>query len=309
MIATHFEPWTIPSEDDVAALKNTLPRLPVDADDIYGATRYWNKLKYRFSAAASAVHFLQDASKTTRSRMRSIILHEDHIAVAWPESHAQGIIPYYQENPTLKVERTISLWRNGFHGGPDPFDLHSRASPLIVLQNRSPQFLREIRADCLRAEDITRSIAPWIMEALALPALGMPPNAFTLTLDGNPLPEKMSEIFEVVQADAVWQEVFEADCSKKQINWYKTRRNESYIMSGFPQAMRDITNGNSIVKCNFEIPESWGAGSIPEMGRRWSLGEWGEGSQVRTQQDYNTDPPLPNWLDLRREDIISEDST
>ena len=84
--------------------------------------------------------------------------------------------------------------------------------------------------------------------------------------------------------------------------------NLSYIMNGFPQAMRDITNGNSIVKCNFDIPEeSWDDGPIPEMGRRWSLEQWEEGSQVRTQRDYDTEPPLPSWLDLRREDILSED--
>jgi hypothetical protein len=40
------------------------------------------------------------------------------------------------------------------------------------------------------------------MEALALPSLGMPADSFTLTFDGDLLPEKTTQVFEAVQRDA-----------------------------------------------------------------------------------------------------------
>lgn len=52
-------------------------------------------------------------------------------------------------------------------------------------------------------------LSPWIIEALTLPSLGMPIEAFTLILDGSPTPEKSSEVWKVVQRDAAWQAAFE----------------------------------------------------------------------------------------------------
>jgi hypothetical protein len=199
----------------------------------------------------------------------------------------------------LKIERIVDLWRNALHGGADP---------LYFLQDLSSQTLRQVRADCLRAEYVTRTIAPWVMEALALPSLGMSAEAFTLSFDGDPLPERTAQVFEVIQRDVAWQDAYEAHGLEKQIDWFKTRKSTytCYIMSGLPQAMRHITSGVSIVKCSFEIPQSRDVEEIKETGRDWSLEEWASQRKERTQLDYHTVPPLPSWLDLRREDFISE---
>lgn len=54
----------------------------------------------------------------------------------------------------------------------------------------------------VRADEITRVIAQWMAEA-ALPDV---PDAITLVLDGDPVPEHTAKIFqEVVQRDAAWQ--------------------------------------------------------------------------------------------------------
>jgi hypothetical protein len=290
-----------PSVDDLAALKHSVPSWPINAD-LIDACRFWNNLKYRFSAAAGAIHFLQNTVESVRTRIRKIILHEDPITVAWPECHAQGLIPFCQESPRLKIERRVNLWRNALHGDTDP---------LYILREQSPQIIRRVRADCLRAEDVTRSIAPWVMEALALPSLGMPADAFTLILDGDPLPEKSEQVFEVIRRDAAWQGAYKAHCLEKHVDWFKTRKSRyrstgCYITSEFPQVMRDITSGDCIVKFNFEIPQSRDVDEIREKGRGWSLEEWASGWKEHSQLDYHTDPPLPSWLDHRREDVISE---
>jgi hypothetical protein len=100
-------------------------------------------------------------------------------------------------------------------------------------------------------------------------------------------------------------------CLEKHIDWFKTRKSRyrstgCYIMTEFPQAMRDIISSDSIVKCNFEIPQSRDVDEIREKGRGWSLEEGASGWKDHLQLDYHTDPPLPSWLDLRREDVISE---
>jgi hypothetical protein len=147
IIACHFDPWAIPSVDDIATLKHKVPSWPINANRIDPST-YWNNLEYRFSAAAAAIHFLQNTVESVRTRIRKIIFHEDHIAVAWPECHAQGLIPFCQQSPGLKIERRVNLWRNALHGGTDP---------LYILREQSPQIIRRERADCLRAEDVTRA--------------------------------------------------------------------------------------------------------------------------------------------------------
>jgi hypothetical protein len=66
--------------------------------------------------------------------------------------------------------------------------------------------MESLASDRLRAEDITKAVGTWVMEALALPSLGMPEDSFTLILDGSPTPKHTSEIFRtVVQRDAAWQ--------------------------------------------------------------------------------------------------------
>lgn len=82
-----------------------------------GTGREGNQGKYRFSAAAAAVKFL--SSCPVRMHLRSIRLLEDKLAVAYPESHAQGLIKFCIENPRLHVERRVDLWRNVFQSGDD----------------------------------------------------------------------------------------------------------------------------------------------------------------------------------------------
>jgi hypothetical protein len=119
------------------------------------------------------------------------------------------------------------------------------------------------------------------MEAVSLPSLGMPQDAFTLILDGNPRPDLASEMFAVAQQDASWQAVSE-ESDAAMMSRYESRRNLSYIMEGFLSAMRDIVDGTSLVRCNFRpLPNYETDGlpnpeidQLPHANPQWTLSGW-----------------------------------
>lgn len=100
-------PWIIPSNKALASLIETCSMFP----RFLGINE---NVKYRFSAAALAVRFLESIVPATRRYIRKVILNEKEIAVGNPECRAQGLIPFCQENPGLSVERKVDLWRNIF---------------------------------------------------------------------------------------------------------------------------------------------------------------------------------------------------
>jgi hypothetical protein len=115
--------------------------------------------------------------------------------------------------------------------------------------------------DRLRAQHVTRrGLAPWVLEALALQQLGMPKESFTLVLNREPTHKNSERTFAtVVQRDAAWQEAFERHCAEKVSAplWRKIRSTSSFVARRFPGALRDITAGWSIAKCNFELGGEW----------------------------------------------------
>ncbi|MCJ1330406.1 hypothetical protein MMC10_007089 [Thelotrema lepadinum] len=109
-LLSSFEPWTIPSEDEVALLDRYLTIIRED----FEPKDFWKRVRYRWSAATVAISFLKSISPTTRVQIRSILLDEDHESVAYPETHGLGLISFCLENSRLHVERRLSLWRNVF---------------------------------------------------------------------------------------------------------------------------------------------------------------------------------------------------
>ncbi|PSN67514.1 hypothetical protein BS50DRAFT_494667, partial [Corynespora cassiicola Philippines] len=57
--------------------------------------------------------------------------------------------------------------------------------------------------DSLTASSITKDVGCWITDASALPSLGMPTGSFTLISDSHITPHKTSEVFSVVEQNAV----------------------------------------------------------------------------------------------------------
>ncbi|GKT59839.1 C6 transcription factor [Colletotrichum tofieldiae] len=282
--------WRIPTQDHLESLyrifggrREVAVRCPMG--DVFKDEKLPSDLRrFRYSAAAAAIRFLDSIPQTSRSCLRDIRLLEDRPSVSNPECHGLGLIRFCQENPLMRIERRVSLWKTVFAG--DPFRQ-------TAWQARQP--LTRILAD-----QISERIGVWTVEALALAAAGMPQESFTLVFDGDSDGDwKCEQIFQhVVLRDAAWQQAMD-ECFKRGIlphqSWLERRLNPRhagnwsvipghpnrnrpvnwcYLFDGFPQAMRDIVKGNSIVCCSFNPGKLWDIERLIEDQRSWSLTEW-----------------------------------
>jgi hypothetical protein len=142
ILSSRYMPWTIPSVTDIEALRRLVKGRP----ESYG---YWDRKVYRVSAAALAIHFLDSLSSDARLQVRNITLLEDRLAIAFPECHARGLIPLAKENPQLRIERCVNLWRNAFQ-------LPCTDRHLGYRQVQVPSYIPEH----LKAVEVSRLIAP-----------------------------------------------------------------------------------------------------------------------------------------------------
>ena len=238
--------------------------------------RYRYRFRYQFSAASVALSFLDSMSRFAQLQIRKIVIHEENRAVAWPQCHAQGFIPFCQRNPKLRIERRVDLWKA----------ILLAASGLLI-DNENPRGYpwSENAHDCAQADSITSGIqdeqgciASCIMEVMALHSLGMPPQSFRMVIDGDLTPTQSTRIFDVAKRDAAWQIACEACLSDRKI-WqtpldsWEIRLWAVYIMDGFPEALRAITNGQSPVSCNFDIGQMPDTEPLVSQGRTWTLEE------------------------------------
>ncbi|KAI4683949.1 uncharacterized protein J4E84_006789 [Alternaria hordeiaustralica] len=310
VISHEHSPWTLPSSETISAMRETMSPYPVELSRRRQGS-YWTGEKYRFSAATMAIAFLGSISTETRLSIRKILLLEDHTSVAWPECHGQGLVTYCQENLKLRIERRVDLWRAC---------LPSASTPLHAITGRALAYLREYKYDRIAASIVSRGemghggVADWIMEALALESLGMPPKSFTLIIDGAAVPENSTQIFNVLQRDAAWQKAYQRcvidaiDCQNAPI-WLASRENNAYIMRGFSEALQAITDDKSSVKCNFSPGLVQDVDQVVAQGRSWNDAEWlvNWREMGELQADIHTSAPLPSWLDIRREDLLDEE--
>ncbi|KAI4933263.1 hypothetical protein J4E85_003668 [Alternaria conjuncta] len=80
-----LQPWLVVGLSDLKRMSNVI----LSAS---GTPRYYKKTRYAYSAAALALQFLASLSETIRLSVRKIVLEEDHVSVARPESHGRGFI-------------------------------------------------------------------------------------------------------------------------------------------------------------------------------------------------------------------------
>ncbi|KAK2033543.1 hypothetical protein LX32DRAFT_74198 [Colletotrichum zoysiae] len=304
------ELWSIPTREGVEEMISSMGNDPVRyinnewSDPFLGSI---SMTKHRYSAAAVAIRFLESLSKDSRSNIKNIVLDEDRAAVAFAECHAMGLVPYCQENPRLRVERRVNMWRTVFQ----------TKTVNDLSESMNPQ-----EGTTFHLDDMSCCMGVWILEALELEPAGMPPGSFTLTFDGDRVCSIMFE--NVVQRDAAWQEAIDL-CFERNIfppvPWLKRRRdsrnfmdmdeedgvycyNKWYVFEGFPQAIRDIANGNSIVKCNFAVEKPWDVEKGLEQNKGWTFGQWkshwldSEKILRVGEAAYQPDPPSPSWLQM-----------
>ncbi|KAF6840977.1 hypothetical protein CMUS01_03750 [Colletotrichum musicola] len=307
MVRCPVRHWTIPSEDDMQSLCTEVYE---SESFIKYIKRNGDRTKFRFSAAAAAIHFLQYLPATLRAQLRSIVLNEDHESVAKPQCHILGLIPFCQDNPLLRVERRVSLWNNAF--------LRDRRYDKHPEHRYQPEL--RIRPWALDAGQITRNIGQWIVEALALGPAGMPPSSFTVLLDGQPVPQQCAQIFQLtIQRDASWQAAWIESLSRgilPELSWFDRRCHTSgmwqtrvcvypgYKYECLPQALRDIAENKSIVRCNFDVSEPWDVEKIIHENRSWTLEKWAEEWAKHEPATWEPAAPLPGLRAILERNLV-----
>ncbi|KAF6824868.1 hypothetical protein CPLU01_10634 [Colletotrichum plurivorum] len=309
LVSLDPEPWSIPTAADISRMKAiindlSLPGLPRTRSSVEYKER---RVKRYFSAAAVAIRFLKSLSANDRQHLRTIILEEDHIGVAFSECHGLGLIPFCHENPRLRVDRRANLWRNV---------LQTTTAHHTWYDFRSGYTLGIARS--LDAHTISYVVGIWMMEALELGRAGMPAGSFTLTFTGGPGHQTCSDMFRaVVWRDATYQSAVET-CIERRIipfaSWADKQRSppddnvtRAYWWSsfdGFPQAVRDMFAGRSIVRCDFPIScdgERDAEDYIRENGwdtiLYWAYYRW-----VDRPRSYSRVKPDPSWEEMLAED-------
>ncbi|KAM7186204.1 hypothetical protein V8F33_011970 [Rhypophila sp. PSN 637] len=258
----HHQPWNIPSDEETRTLFNLLlPFMTMFPSATPHIPSFWehflhapNRLKYRFSAAAAAIKFLGSLKPSSRAHLRCVLLDEDRESVAHPERHGRGLVRFCEENPLLRIERRGIT---GFGPPLTTFATHGTAPDNLTKREVFDHY------------EISRIVAVWVAEALDLHS------SITLVLDGGPIPEHTSEVFDahVVQS-AVWQEALERLLPSLPLpsGWPGKREGPPFrsspthfdrfceshferfgvVFDGFPRMIKDILDGSSPnVRLNF----------------------------------------------------------
>ncbi|KAK4448824.1 hypothetical protein QBC34DRAFT_102927 [Podospora aff. communis PSN243] len=328
-LAADKEPWRIPTHAELDALAEAMLR---NADEEARARwenwggahaaststevhdrsskSFWDADpgKFRFSAAAAAIHFLSSTSANTRRQIRRVVLDEDRRAVASPECHIQGLVPFCLENPLMTVERRVNLWRNIFlpreHAVNRNFDILKWGAPFSPSKDRLP------------TRGLSKALAHWLCEAALVPTI---PDTVTLLVDDSPNPELASEIFqEIVHRDAAWQTATDryfalGDPAVEAWSALTKTASSSYQCRGFPELLSQLccehSHGKaSRVTFNFEPGTPWDEDSVDQIieeGKELAQGEimyWGLGNMEPS--GYDLGPSLPGFQDLVDEMLL-----
>ena len=313
------KPWTIPIVAEVTEMERALAPRRVQPYSWAGrrcaneVNHFWKMIKWRYSACAVAILFLNSLTARVRVHMRRILLVEDRESICRPECHVLGLIRFCLENPAVHIERRVNIWRN-------LLPAKSNISMHRVLYELGERITWSREADTLNTCDVTGSLCGWLTEALALHAAGMPAQSFSLVFDGDPVPEQSSALFEIVKLDAAWQVAFDQWQQRipriRSDHDWMTRYNYQqgvHRFDAFPSLITKIVDGNSFIRCNFPLGGPWdlmeGARKLFESYQYLPNPlEW-SGSRERSYPSRytSTEPPLPHLHNIRLEDIMEEE--
>ena len=293
-LALHERNWMIPSDEELARMSKIIKlgyRNDLNTDEFDGegwatlkefnGPRETDNRKFYFSAAATAIQFLQ-SNPTLRLHMRKIILYEDNRSVARPETHGRGLIPFCAENAQLRIERRLNIWTHVYFA-PMEYKFERRPTPS------------------------TR----WILDALMLPP------AISLVLDGDlASPEVSAHNFQQVFVNsAVRQKVLEEIYRRQLIprpsflDWISgetfdyTSANDvdycGYQCEDWPQIIQDILDGTSPISCNFAVENKFDRDveELVTMGENlhWSQEDWNNRAEEDKWDLKQPDKAPPNW--------------
>ncbi|KAF5660165.1 hypothetical protein FHETE_9139 [Fusarium heterosporum] len=274
-----FDHWTIPSQSEVAHVikllgigdfvwelpdmwsyeppsfyyqgsESSRPRRYLTIEDVRQADpgRHLSQRgreKVRFSATAIAIRFLKRLPANQRTRVRKLILHEDFPSVNVPSVHARGLIPFLRENPLLRVERRVSV-------------LGCAADIIGWLRPDVLGLEREHNFKGIDNCDLKKRLSSWLLDALVMADLNLPPKSFTLLLESGGNAEYCTELFQVLHRHVALHRAWNL-CMERGLLPHTTSepRQVAKIAKGFAvdetliKALGILAKQESILRCDF----------------------------------------------------------
>ncbi|KAI1016560.1 hypothetical protein LB505_006852 [Fusarium chuoi] len=200
---------------------------------------YRHRDKIRFSATATAIRFLNRLSSEQRTQIRRITLHEDSPSVNMPSLHAQGLVPFYKENPRLQVERPVSVFgcihscvgaEKGWMTRDNPRDLYG------------PTFLFDLQS--------------WLIDALSMRDLDIPSGSFIFTLWGGSYGDLCTEVFQgcvhmALAEGPAFDKCCELDLFRSTTHQLSATPDKFFFDPRFREAVEHLVNKTSIMRSDF----------------------------------------------------------
>jgi hypothetical protein len=248
--------WLLASHSELDDLRQTI----FDRQAFSNTRRF---IKFHFSATTAALTFLQSISESAHSQLRTIVLDDNRASVAHPETHAQGLIPYCRDNPNLRIDHRVSLWRT----------VVVHYSMLENFYNPMNSYVQYQPTAC-RAAD---SVMSWIGEALLLEVSGMPKSSYTMTLEGSP--DLTQQIWDHLKRAAAAQEASLEMVRRGSMQL----SNELFVNLGrpylhkadeLPRVVREMIQGTSCVRLDAFKGELWDIDEVIATETRIRVETW-----------------------------------
>ncbi|KAL2679345.1 hypothetical protein Neosp_010118 [[Neocosmospora] mangrovei] len=294
-----FDPWAIPSLSEVVATADQLQahRLweyletwhHAEEDDTTG-NRYREKLY--FSAAAVAIRFLDQMPEHQRLQMRNIIINEDRLAVGCPEGHVLGLIPFCRENPRLRVEQRVNLWRN------------------LLLRMGVPRIGGAIKLAELGHHDewdhelglypVSSALASWGFHVMEVMGESMPAGTFSFVLDGDPDLNLSSDLFDtLVHPTVAWLKAY-TECSSRGLFPEASEDIFYFPTPAYLKGIEPLLGGSSFLKTNFNVGQPWDYEKLAETHKDLPFSAW-KAKYYQTGPALDVSSPSLNWINVKLE--------
>ncbi|KAF2822275.1 hypothetical protein CC86DRAFT_331183 [Ophiobolus disseminans] len=257
--------WSIPENSELEAIKLLFLEWPLTAFD---KPYEWDiRRKRYFSATAVAVRFLERHAPRQLHHLSKIVIKEDHPRVAGPKSHGQGLITYCQENPQLRVEQWVNVWKTDFIPGSRWFE-------------------------SMWFRVFFRALETWLAEAKLIRDKGMPMGSFTSILHG-PSPRASQQLASGIRIGAM---MYESSLTSAQREDHHNQFVGKDSFRNFPTLVKELITNQLPARVDGEMGELWDLEKMLEERQDPWPGDWDE---IFTMDDFE-DPP-DGWEAARDE--------
>ncbi|KAG7412143.1 hypothetical protein Forpe1208_v008511 [Fusarium oxysporum f. sp. rapae] len=219
--------------------------------------------KIRFSAAASAIRFLERIP-SQRTLIKKIVLHEDLKSVNNPETHAQGLVPFVQENSSLQIVRRVSMLDCIFGVGEGP-----RGVSTYLHRGRERQQKLHKRSFALR-------ILPWLKEAIAMEKRQISAGSFTVVLEGGANQDYCTDLFQrLLHRDVAWCRAQEVLIARGTLSLRPSDRYHDRILVQDLEAIDQLVNHTSkTLSADFNTGVAWDVQALVQQTQHFDRGNW-----------------------------------